>query len=80
MFWYRRFFFLQTPLFGQGVYLSSELLVSLPYSSTGFGWGKSLMGAELSIVALCEVLDHPSTHCQVKGNIIVLAIFYVVPN
>lgn len=59
--------FTKTPLFGQGVYLSSELLVSLPYSSTGFGWGKSLMGAELSVVALCEVLDHPSVHCQNSG-------------
>lgn len=43
--------------------------MSLPYSSTGFGWGKGYMGSELSVVALCEVLDHPSVHCQSKGGI-----------
>ncbi|RZF44742.1 hypothetical protein LSTR_LSTR000694 [Laodelphax striatellus] len=58
----------KTALFGPGVYLSSELLVSLPYSSTGFGWGKSLMGGELSVVALCEAINHPSVHCQTKSG------------
>ncbi|XP_022191036.2 protein mono-ADP-ribosyltransferase PARP16 isoform X2 [Nilaparvata lugens] len=56
----------KTAVFGLGVYLSSELLVSLPYSSTGFGWGKSVMGGELSVVALCEAINHPSVHCQTK--------------
>ncbi|KAI8438462.1 hypothetical protein MSG28_010971 [Choristoneura fumiferana] len=44
---------------GNGVYLSSELAVSLPYSHGGFGWGASCIGGHLSCVALCEVIDAP---------------------
>lgn len=59
---------LQTALFGQGVYLSSELLVCLPYSKTGLGWKHSHIGDKLSMVALCELVDHPSVHCFSKGK------------
>lgn len=55
-------------LFGQGIYLSSELLVSLPYSPNGYGWGKSILGSELSTVALCEMVDHPTINCQSEGE------------
>uniref|UniRef100_A0A1B6LZ22 Poly [ADP-ribose] polymerase n=1 Tax=Graphocephala atropunctata TaxID=36148 RepID=A0A1B6LZ22_9HEMI len=55
-------------MFGQGVYLSSELLVCLPYSRTGLGWSHSLLGNVLSVVALCELLDHPSVSCQTEGE------------
>lgn len=49
-------------LFGSGIYLSTEMSMSLPYSPTGYGWGKSILGPSLSIVALCEVIDHPDVH------------------
>ncbi|XP_026319779.1 mono [ADP-ribose] polymerase PARP16 [Hyposmocoma kahamanoa] len=44
---------------GNGVYLSSELNVSLPHSHGGFGWGASCIGGHLSCVAMCEVIDAP---------------------
>uniref|UniRef100_A0A1B6CHE8 Poly [ADP-ribose] polymerase n=1 Tax=Clastoptera arizonana TaxID=38151 RepID=A0A1B6CHE8_9HEMI len=55
-------------LFGQGIYLSSELLVALPYSQNGCGWGKSLIGPELGVVALCEMIDHPTINCQSRDG------------
>ncbi|KOX68906.1 Poly [ADP-ribose] polymerase 16 [Melipona quadrifasciata] len=45
-------------LFGKGIYLSSELGVSLPYSPVGYGWGGSVLGSEMSCIALCELIDH----------------------
>ncbi|EZA52269.1 Poly [ADP-ribose] polymerase [Ooceraea biroi] len=45
--------------FGKGIYLSSELGVSLAYSPMGYGWGGSLLGSEISCIALCELIDHP---------------------
>lgn len=47
-------------LYGKGIYLSSELGVSLPYSPVGYGWGGSVLGSELSCVALCELINHPA--------------------
>ncbi|XP_011640935.1 mono [ADP-ribose] polymerase PARP16 [Pogonomyrmex barbatus] len=46
--------------FGKGIYLSSELGVSLPYSPVGYGWGGSLLGSEISCIALCELINHPN--------------------
>ncbi|XP_026464465.1 mono [ADP-ribose] polymerase PARP16-like isoform X2 [Ctenocephalides felis] len=52
-------------LFGKGIYLTSELSVSLPYSTTGFAWGASKVGSELACVALCELIDHEEyVKCQ----------------
>ena len=45
-------------LFGKGIYLSSELGVSLPYSPVGYGWGCSILGSEMSCIALCELINH----------------------
>ncbi|XP_028522058.1 protein mono-ADP-ribosyltransferase PARP16 isoform X2 [Apis cerana] len=45
-------------LFGKGIYLSSELGVSLPYSPIGYGWGGSVLGSEMSCIALCELINH----------------------
>ncbi|KDR13804.1 hypothetical protein L798_12102, partial [Zootermopsis nevadensis] len=55
-------------LFGHGIYLSSELSVSLPYSPMGYGWGRSNVGSEMSCVALCEVVNHPDVKCQDKES------------
>lgn len=58
----------QNSLFGHGIYLSSELSVSLPYSPMGYGWRRSSVGSEMSCVALCEVVDHPDVKFQDKGE------------
>ncbi|XP_069672200.1 protein mono-ADP-ribosyltransferase PARP16-like [Periplaneta americana] len=55
-------------LFGHGIYLSSELSVSLPYSPMGYSWGRSIVGSEMSCVALCEVVNHPDVKCQDKES------------
>lgn len=68
-------FFCQNALFGKGIYLSSEISVSLPYSPTGHGWGKSVVGTQLSCIAVCELVDHPDVKCQVKGITQLLHIF-----
>lgn len=52
-------------LFGDGVYLSSELSVSMGYSPFGAGWGASNCGAMLSCVALCEYINNPN-HVKFK--------------
>ncbi|XP_011298347.1 mono [ADP-ribose] polymerase PARP16 [Fopius arisanus] len=49
----------QPGLFGDGIYLSSELGVSLGFSPVGYGWGGSMLGSEISCIALCEVINHP---------------------
>lgn len=45
-------------LFGEGIYLSSELEISLPYSPAGGGWRLSNLGTQLSCMALCEFVEH----------------------
>ncbi|XP_047985384.1 protein mono-ADP-ribosyltransferase PARP16 [Leguminivora glycinivorella] len=49
----------QSTMVGNGLYLTSELSASLPYSRGGFGWGASCIGGHISCVALCEVIDAP---------------------
>jgi len=56
----------KTSLFGEGIYLSTEQSLSLQYSPSGQGWIKSKLGSQLSILALCEVIDHPNV--KRKGN------------
>ncbi|PNF35496.1 Mono [ADP-ribose] polymerase PARP16 [Cryptotermes secundus] len=60
--------FSKNSLFGHGIYLSSELSVSLPYSPMGYGWRWSTVGREMSCVALCEVVDHPDVKYQDKES------------
>lgn len=49
----------KTSLFGEGIYLSTEQSLSLQYSPCGQGWNKSQLGPELSLLAVCEVINHP---------------------
>ncbi|XP_078040203.1 protein mono-ADP-ribosyltransferase PARP16-like isoform X2 [Augochlora pura] len=44
-------------MFGKGIYLSSELGLSLLYSPIGYGWGDSVLGSEISCIALCEFVN-----------------------
>lgn len=56
----------KTSLFGEGIYLSSDLSIVLHYSPMGKGWQNSIFGNSLSCVALCEMIDHPDVKCNVK--------------
>ncbi|KAJ6643018.1 Protein mono-ADP-ribosyltransferase PARP16 [Pseudolycoriella hygida] len=59
----------KTALFGNGIYLSSEMHVSLSFSPIGTGWKSSLNGTELSCIALCEFVDHPQhLKCHLKDQ------------
>lgn len=46
-------------LFGHGIYLSSELDVSIAFSPIGLAWKRSDLGKDMSCVALCEYVEHP---------------------
>lgn len=63
------FILLQNALYGEGIYLSSELSVSLIFSPTSYGWENSQCGRRSSCLAICEFVNHP-THlkCHTKGN------------
>jgi len=57
----------KTALFGDGIYLSSEMHVSTSFSPMGAGWKLSLCGQELSCIGLCEFVDHPQhLQCRIK--------------
>jgi len=49
----------KTALFGEGIYLSSEMHVSLHFSPAGLGWKLSQFGRELSCLAICEFVEDP---------------------
>lgn len=55
----------KTSLFGEGIYLSSELGVSLNFISRGIGWDGSMLGSSLSCLAVARIKNHPSVkiHC-----------------
>ncbi|XP_039755632.1 acetylcholinesterase-like [Pararge aegeria] len=57
----------KTNIKGNGVNLSPELCLSIPYSHGGFGWGASCIGGHLSCIAMCEVIDaHEGINYHVK--------------
>ncbi|XP_031566611.1 protein mono-ADP-ribosyltransferase PARP16-like [Actinia tenebrosa] len=53
-------------LFGEGTYLSSDLNVSITYSKYSHLWNNSILGAKMSCMAVCEVLDHPDVKCTLE--------------
>ncbi|XP_012735880.1 protein mono-ADP-ribosyltransferase PARP16 [Fundulus heteroclitus] len=53
-------------VFGEGTYLTSDLSMAVLYSPHSSGWRESVLGPQLSCVALCEIIDHPDVKCQVK--------------
>ncbi|CAN8004368.1 unnamed protein product [Ixodes hexagonus] len=55
-------------LFGTGTYLSSELSVSSTFSPAGYAWQHSVISPEFSLVAMCELIDHPDVKCQDRAN------------
>ncbi|XP_057324159.1 protein mono-ADP-ribosyltransferase PARP16 [Microplitis mediator] len=73
----------QNGLFGKGIYLSSELEVSLHWAPSGYGWGGSMLGRELSCIALCELVDHPDIKkgdTEELSNTLKVAVGKKVPN
>jgi len=59
----------KSSLFGEGVYLSEELSVSLPYSSQGVAWKGSSLGSILSCVALCQVARGREGVVRAQGQV-----------
>ncbi|KAF5284750.1 hypothetical protein FQA39_LY04475 [Lamprigera yunnana] len=45
-------------MYGRGIYLATDITISMPYSPFSRSWGNSIMGDKLSVIALCEVIDH----------------------
>ena len=60
--------FFQASLFGEGIYLSSDLRVCQSYSPTCHTWNSSLLGNSLSCIAVCQIVDHPDVKCSVKRS------------
>ncbi|XP_067932093.1 protein mono-ADP-ribosyltransferase PARP16-like isoform X2 [Watersipora subatra] len=51
----------KTSLYGEGTYLALEPTVAMGYSKpSSTGWPESTLGKSFSIIALCEVIEHPS--------------------
>lgn len=40
----------------------------MPYTKNGTVWKHSLIGEQISCVALCELIDHPGVKCQVEND------------
>ncbi|CAN8004370.1 unnamed protein product [Ixodes hexagonus] len=55
-------------LFGIGTYLSSELSVSSTFSRAGEASQHSVINPEFSLVAMCELVDHPDVKCQDRAK------------
>ncbi|CAB4059039.1 PARP16 [Lepeophtheirus salmonis] len=49
----------EVSLFGQGIYLSTDLNVVQYFSGSSTNWNKSILGAQSNCVLLCECYDHP---------------------
>ncbi|CAK9299561.1 unnamed protein product [Gordionus sp. m RMFG-2023] len=55
-------------LFGDGIYLSSELSMVLNYSRRGKSWEKSIMGPYISFVLVCEIYDNNSSDLKYSND------------
>ncbi|XP_059082076.1 protein mono-ADP-ribosyltransferase PARP16-like [Tigriopus californicus] len=53
-------------LFGQGIYLSTDLSMCMNYSQIGQGWSQSSICQQFSCVLMCEVQDHPEVKIHTK--------------
>mmetsp|Transcript_49046 Transcript_49046/g.153997 ORF Transcript_49046/g.153997 Transcript_49046/m.153997 type:complete len:225 (-) Transcript_49046:1119-1793(-) len=47
-------------VFGEGVYLSSDIRLASSFAKRGMAWEKSSIGKFLTVVACCRVVLHPS--------------------
>lgn len=44
-------------LFGKGIYLTTEITISMPYAPFGVTWSKTCLSDKISVIAVCEVID-----------------------
>lgn len=56
-------------LYGEGIYCSTELDVSLHFSPASLNWRNSKLGSTISCIAICEYVDDPRYLKIRKGNI-----------
>jgi len=54
-------------LFGEGIYLSEDFSVTLPYSKPGNVWRHSKLGHQLSCIVVCKIIDHPLVKCKIDN-------------
>jgi len=55
-------------IFGEGVYLTDDLAITMPYTKSGIVWDHTTLGEQVSCVAFCELIDHPGVKCQVEND------------
>ncbi|XP_031336659.1 protein mono-ADP-ribosyltransferase PARP16 isoform X2 [Photinus pyralis] len=54
-------------LFGKGIYVTSEITISMSYAPFGLSWKNSMLGNKISIIAVCEVINNPEkVKCKEK--------------
>ncbi|OAE31484.1 hypothetical protein AXG93_1670s1020 [Marchantia polymorpha subsp. ruderalis] len=51
-------------MFGEGVYLSTDLSVALTFSKSGESWERSCLGSKVSYVLLCEIARGEGVECS----------------
>lgn len=55
----------KTSLYGEGLYLSSDLKLALSFSPLVHqNWKYSVFGSQLGCIAVCDVIDHPDVKCS----------------
>ena len=50
---------MQLSLFGEGTYLSTDIGVCMNFSPSSASWPQSMLPTLCSMVAVCEVINHP---------------------
>ncbi|KAG6547960.1 hypothetical protein Mapa_010781 [Marchantia paleacea] len=51
-------------MYGEGVYLSTDLSVALTFSKSGESWERSCLGSKVSYVLLCEIARGEGVECS----------------
>ncbi|KAK0094597.1 hypothetical protein PV326_010490 [Microctonus aethiopoides] len=63
--------------------IQQHMRVSLRWSPVGYGWGGSMLGSEISCIALCELVNHPDVKkgdSDDANNSVRMAIGKKIPN
>lgn len=55
-------------LYGEGIYLSTELDISLHFSPAALNWENSALGRTISCIAVCEYVNDPNHVKMRKGE------------
>lgn len=68
-------------LFGEGIYLTSDITVSAIYAPFGVTWKNSMLGSKHSVIAVCEIInDTEKVKCKGKNciRLLLIQMFYIV--